>query len=86
MDTPVPSSVKDLMGLWPSLVEFSADVPAGYETVRQWFKRQSIPVRYWPDVIAGASRRGLEGVTSDLLMKLHIRADERTSQPVEQAA
>lgn len=62
------------MGLWPSLVAFSADVSAGYETVRQWFKRQSIPVRYWPEVIAGAQRRQISGVTCELLMRLHAIA------------
>ncbi|GGF56510.1 hypothetical protein GCM10007301_15220 [Azorhizobium oxalatiphilum] len=71
MSTEQPSSVRDLMALWPSLSAFAADTAAGYEAVRQWFKRQSIPVRYWPAVIEGAAQREIGGVTSDLLMKLH---------------
>ena len=75
-----PRSVKHLLRLWPSLAECAADIPCGYEAVKQWSNRQSIPVRYWPDVIASAERRGIAGIDADLLMRLHTSPDP--SQPL----
>lgn len=34
-------------------------------------RRQSIPVRYWPQLIAGATSAGVE-LDSDLLVKIHV--------------
>ncbi|WP_352824520.1 carph-isopro domain-containing protein [Mesorhizobium sp. M0134] len=36
-------------------------------------RRQSIPVRYWPQLIAGAKTAGVE-IDSDLLVKVHVAA------------
>lgn len=67
---------------WPSPAEFAADVGVPLNNARVWKHRDSIPARYWPQVVAGAEARGLVGITLDLLAKLAAR--ERPSTPADE--
>jgi len=77
VDTPVLETVAQVMGLWATDAEFARDIgikPSHAQTMKV---RGSIPVDYWPDIIAAAERRGLAGVTADTLMRIH--APERAA-------
>lgn len=67
-------TVDDLMRLWPTVAEFARDIgikPTHAQTMRV---RGSIPVEYWPNILAAAKTRNLRGVTADALMTLHAGA------------
>ncbi len=60
----------ELIEMWPSIGAFAADVGVPYETANSWKKRNSIPAKNWPEVIAAAGRGGFPDVTFERLAKL----------------
>jgi len=76
-----PASISDLIAVWPTIVEFSADVGCGYEAARKMRDRNSIAPEHWPSVIAASERRGIPGVTFEWLAKQRI-----STAPEESAA
>lgn len=68
---------------WPSAGDLSRDLDVPYQTVRAWRNRGSIPPSYWRDVIRSAERRGIVGVTPEVLVDLHARDG---AAPVEAAS
>lgn len=64
-------TVPSLINLWPSLAVFAADAGVSYEAAKQMRRRGSIPVGYWPAIIAAADTRGIDGVSSETLMASH---------------
>jgi hypothetical protein len=59
------------MALWPSIETLSQDVGVPYQTVHSWRRRNSIPAIYWDDVAKTAKKRGIPGITTDLLRKIY---------------
>jgi hypothetical protein len=59
----------DIIDLWPrpSPVTLAADLGELPATVRQWRNRSVLPDRTWKACVEAAARRGLEGVTLDVL-------------------
>jgi hypothetical protein len=71
----------DLIELWPSIGAFAADVGVPYETANSWKKRNSIPAKNWPGVIAAAQKRGFEEITAERLIELaRARANNGTTK------
>lgn len=64
------NDVAELAALWPSFTEFAKDAGVGFGTAHQWRLRNRIKVDYWPAIIDGARRRGIEGVSADRLMEI----------------
>lgn len=60
----------ELIELWPSIGAFAADVGVPYETANSWKKRNSIPAKNWPEVIAAGGRRGFDEITAERLINL----------------
>jgi hypothetical protein len=61
-------TIDDLMKLWPTVAEFARDIgikPTHAQTMRV---RGSIPVEYWPNILAAAKTRNLPGITADTLI------------------
>lgn len=52
-------------------VAAALSVPLG--TASAWKTRDSIPPEYWETLVAEAVRRGIEGVTLDLLARIAAR-------------
>ncbi len=74
----------DIIGRWPSAAALAADLAAqgvGVQpvTVRSW-RKQGIPGPYWDHLCEAAARRGLEGVTRDLLCRLGRASSNRTGE------
>ena len=66
------STVQQIIGLWPSAAEMARDIGlkrASHGTVLKW--RSSIPVKYWPQLVEAAERRGIKGVTYEVLAEAH---------------
>lgn len=68
----------DLLKQWPSAGALAEDLSASAAsedlqvkevTARMW-RQRGIPSEYWLGIVASAEKRGIEGVTLDLLAKL----------------
>lgn len=51
---------KNIIALWPSMKALSTDLAVKHETVIKWRLRDSIPAKYWSDLIEAANDRGLD--------------------------
>jgi hypothetical protein len=69
----------EIIDRWPSLTTYASDIGVRYGTAQVMRYRGSIPARYWKRVVAAASKRGIEGVTLDLLAS--IEAEPRPRRP-----
>lgn len=77
-------TIGDLMALWPkpSTAVFARDIGITRKHAQTMKERGSIPVAYWPGVVAAAKTRKLEGVTLDLLVQLCARSAP-AAEPIE---
>lgn len=62
-----PSSITELIDLWPTIGEFAADVGCGYEAARQMRRRGSIAPEHWPKVVEASKAQQIDGVTFEWL-------------------
>jgi hypothetical protein len=46
----------------------------GHSTASEMRRRGSIPVRYWPRLVAVAAERAVEGISNDSLVDMHTSA------------
>jgi len=46
----------------------------GHSTASEMRRRGSIPVRYWPRLVAVATERAVEGISNDSLVDMHTSA------------
>ncbi|BAQ44369.1 hypothetical protein [Methylobacterium aquaticum] len=68
------STVSDLIAKWPSISDWARDLglrPSHGTVIKH---RGSIPVAYWPKMIAAAEQRGINGVTYEALALIHAAA------------
>lgn len=73
----------EIIAAWGDDAVFAEEVGAPRSLVAVWKHRNSIPAPYWGGVIAGAEKRGLDGVTLELLARL---SRQRRSADAEEAA
>lgn len=70
---------RDLIGSWPrengrtSIGTFAVDAGVPYLNAQMMRHRNSVPSDYWPQLVEAARRRGLEGVTLELLAQLQVK-------------
>jgi hypothetical protein len=69
------NSHREIIDLWPSRVDFAAEVGIKYERASAWYRRNSIHSDFWADVVRAAGGRGFYAVTTDLLAQ--IKSAER---------
>jgi hypothetical protein len=67
-----------LLDLWATRQEVAEDCGVEYGSVNQWHRRNSIPSKYWANLIAGAQKRGIQGVSYETLTVL---ASDTAPQP-----
>ena len=72
-----------LIDQWPTLADFARDVRAPYERARKWRERNSIPSKYWPDIVRAARRQGVPGATIESLAMMAATADLTASCSVK---
>lgn len=77
------TSFSDLIAQWPSLVVFHEDLGVPYPTAAAMKQRGSIGSEHWARVVEAASKRGIEGVTVEMLAKF---AEKRRVQPRKRGA
>jgi len=78
-------TVRNIITLWPSASEMARDLGLKRESHGTVMKtRGSIPVWHWARLIQAAEKRGIEGISYEVLADAHARhADEteHTSAP-----
>jgi hypothetical protein len=65
------STIKDLLALWPTRKVVSRDTGASLDAVNKWPIQNAIPARFWAALIDSALRHGIEGLTAEVLARLH---------------
>jgi hypothetical protein len=76
VDTDSLTSFRSVIELWPSREAMSEDVGAGNWAVIKWWRRDSIPSKWWPAVLSTA-KAAEAGVTLDVLARLTAREEAR---------
>jgi hypothetical protein len=64
-------SVPELIDAFGGPTSFSQVIGKRPSTASEMKRNRSIPVDYWPKVIAVAAERGIDGVTAEMLMRIH---------------
>lgn len=68
-------TVAELMDMWPTVADFGRDIGIKPSHAGVMKTRGVIPVDYWPAVIEAAATRNIEGISADLLMRIHVPAE-----------
>lgn len=79
-DTRAPQSFADLIDLWPSHAAMAEDArlpPKSSNRPAEWKSRNSIPSEYWADLVNGADKRDIEGITLQTFAMLARDAKKR---------
>lgn len=73
--TPIKSTIDtipELIDRFGGITAFSKVIEKGVSTASEMKRNRSIHVEYWPKIIGAAEQLGIEGVTADSLMHLHV--------------
>lgn len=83
---------RDIVKLWPTVIEFADDIGVGVEAARKMVFRDSIADEHWAAVAAAAKRRKLktaarESVTVELLAQIRAatRGRRKKKSPIDAA-
>ncbi|HMG49545.1 MAG TPA: hypothetical protein VK597_03055 [Inquilinus sp.] len=71
MDTPI-SDFDELFDCWERPSCLATDLGISRQHLWMIRTRRSIPLRFWPRLISSAERRGIGGLSYDLLVRLHV--------------
>ncbi len=74
------NTFSSIIGLWPSATALAEDLGENPVTVRAWAQRNSIPGDRWLLIVSAARRRGIQGVTLEVLAR--IAAGQIDASPI----
>jgi hypothetical protein len=82
-----PSTFRAVIDRWPSQAALADDVGVSEVRVQMWAFRDSVPPRLFPGLVTAAKRRGIEGITLELLFGLVPGKESRRPprRPTERA-
>jgi hypothetical protein len=58
---------RELIDCWPSLREFATDLDVSPNTAAGWYRRYSVPAKYWDTVLSCAADRDIDVSPEDLI-------------------
>lgn len=64
------NSFSEVIGQWETTADFAKDIGVQYVSAAAMKRRNSIPSAYWEQTVEAAKRRGIKGVTLQLLARL----------------
>jgi hypothetical protein len=72
-----PQNIKELIGKWPNADAFADDLGLKWAGghARLMKMRNRIPRVYWPEVVAGAAKRGIPNIDQGLIERLHSQVE-----------
>lgn len=68
---------RGLMSRWPSRAALASEMEEAHWTVEAWWRKNSIPPRAFERLVRVAAKRDIEGVTLEVLLRLHTRRMEQ---------
>lgn len=71
-------TVSDLFDAFNGPTAVARTLGVNTSTASEMKRRGSIPSEYWVQIVNGAARAGVEGVTYELLARLHARRGKRS--------
>lgn len=74
--TEPPKTISELIGAFGGATEFARIIDKIPSTASEMKRSGSIRVAYWPKIIAAAAERGINGVSSETLMLMHLDSEE----------
>src|SRR5271155_1589803 len=77
MDSSI-DSFDDLFDRWDRQSHLAADLGVSPQHLRMMRVRRSIPVRFWPRLLAAGQRRAVQGLSYELLVHLHVPENSRS--------
>lgn len=66
-----PSTVRDLIDLWPSKPALGRFLAVSAGIVWGWYRNESIPDRYWMRLSEVAEQCGFPGINYAMIRELH---------------
>lgn len=78
-------TVPDLIAAFGGPTAFSKVIGKRPSTASEMKRNCSIPVDYWPAIIAAAAEKGMKDVSADLLMRIHADAPPSPAAGCDQA-
>jgi hypothetical protein len=88
----VKTSFGNLIRSWPrdggrtSIATFAADIRVPYLNAAMMRQRNSVSSDHWPRIVAAAKRRGLKGITLELLFEMQARSRRPKPRPNRRGA
>jgi hypothetical protein len=64
------ATFQNMIDAWPSLAAFADDAGVAENTAKGMRRRDSVHAAYWTGIVAGAAKRGIQGVTLEVLAEL----------------
>lgn len=78
-ELPTFDDFRAVMREWPSRSALAGDLGLPHWNVEAWWRKNSIPPRWFDPVTRAAIKRDLQGINNDVLLRLHVkRMDEST--------
>lgn len=82
--TNIPTTVRELVDLWPSRLEVADDIDASVAQVHKWVQHNSIPAKYHWKIVTAAKTRKF-ALTAEDMLRLHS-LDGDLSQDIAEAS
>jgi hypothetical protein len=66
------NKISEFIDNWGTPTELAVDLGISTQHLRMMRLRGSIPVRFWPRLVAASYRRSMDGISYEVLVALHI--------------
>lgn len=66
------NTVPDIVDAFGGTAAFARALDLGVSTASEMKRRKSIPVRYWPDLVAIGRSKGVRGLSYKTLVQAHV--------------
>lgn len=76
-DTSMFEDFRAVIALWPSRSAMAHDLGEEHWLVEAWYRKNSIPPRWFDPVTRAAIKRDFEGISNDVLLRLHVQRIEK---------
>lgn len=76
-----PKSVAELVDAFGGSSAYARVLGIGPSTASEHKRARSIPVKYWPALVAAANSAGISGVTNDALVAMHVERSPVEARP-----
>lgn len=82
-EVPTYADFRAVIAAWPSRTAMAADLEQKHWLTEAWHRKNSIPPRWFAPVIRAAIKRDIDGVSQEVLLRLHVkRMEEGPPEPV----